>query len=143
MTDSAVAEAEQAEFVYPVTIEDAGVATKKVTVQIPESRISETLKSQFKELRGQAVLPGFRAGHAPAKLIEKRFTKEVRQDVTRTLLQESYQQAVEKNNLQVLGEPEFENAATLELPESGDLSYTFSVEVQPEFTVPRWSLSVV
>ena len=137
MTDSAVAEQEAAEFVYPVTIEDAGVATKKVTVQIPESRITETLQNQFKELRGQAVLPGFRAGHAPAKLIEKRFTKEVRQDVTRTLLQESYQQAVEKNNLQVLGEPEFEKAEEIQLPESGDLSYTFSVEVQPEFTVPE------
>ena len=141
MTESAIAttdqSAEEAEFIYPVTIEDAGVATKKVTVQIPENRIADTLKSQFKTLRSQAVLPGFRAGHAPQKLIEKRFTKDVRSDVTRTLLQESYQQAVEKNNLQVLGEPEFESGEEITLPETGDLSYTFSVEVQPEFTVPE------
>lgn len=133
----------EAEFVYPVTIEDAGVATKKVTVQIPESRISESLKTQFKELRSQANVPGFRVGHVPQKLIEKRFTKDVREQVTRTLLQESYQQAVEKNNLQVLGEPDFENADAIKLPDAGDLSYSFSVEVQPEFTIPELTELVV
>ncbi|MGN6627189.1 MAG: trigger factor [Tepidisphaeraceae bacterium] len=136
MADSAIAEQETAEFIYPVTVEDAGVATKKVTVQIPESRISESLASQFKELRGQAALPGFRPGRVPQKLLEKKFTKDVREQVTRTLLQESYQQAVEKNNLQVVGEPDFESQDELKLPESGDLSYSFSIEVQPEFTVP-------
>ena len=138
MADSATAIAEQeaTEFVYPVTVEDAGVATKKVTVHIPESRISESLTNQFKELRGQASLPGFRPGRVPQKLLEKRFTKDVRDQVTRSLLQESYQQAVEKNKLQVVGEPDFETQEEIKLPEHGDLSYSFSVEVQPDFTVP-------
>ncbi|HEY0008641.1 MAG TPA: trigger factor [Tepidisphaeraceae bacterium] len=136
MADTAIAEQEEAEFIYPVTVEDAGPATKKVTIEIPEERIKSKLTEQFKQLRGEAALPGFRPGKAPQKLIEKRFTKDVREQVQRTLLQESYQQAVEKNNLQVLGEPSFEENAKLDLPESGPMSYSFSVEVQPEFTVP-------
>lgn len=141
MADSAVAEQQQeeAEYVYPIKVEDAGPASKKVTVEIPEERIQSVLGKQFKELRSQAALPGFRPGKAPQKLIEKRFTKEVRDQVTRTLLQESYQQAVEKNKLQVLGEPAFEKEEDIKLPENGAMSYTFSVEVQPEFSLPDFT----
>ena len=139
MADTAIAETETTEtpeFIYPVTVEDAGAATKKVTVAIPETRIASAIADQFKELKGQAALPGFRPGRVPAKLIQKKFSKDVREQVTRTLLQESYQQAVEKNQLQVLGDPDFGPEAKLELPETGDFSYSFSVEVVPHFTLP-------
>jgi len=44
---------------------------------------------------------------------------------------------VEKNNLQVLGEPQFENEASVsQLPDSGGLTYTFEIEVQPDITLP-------
>ena len=106
-TGVAVAEAEDT-FQYPVTIEDAGPATKKVSVEIPEERIKTELTKQLKELRREAAIPGFRVGHAPAKLIEKKFGNDIKEQVRRTLISESYQQAVEKNNLQVLGEPQFD-----------------------------------
>ena len=53
---------------YDIKIEDAGPATKKVVVQIPKERVSDKLNEQFKELRQQAAIPGFRPGHAPQKL---------------------------------------------------------------------------
>jgi len=81
-------------------------------------------------------LPGFRIGHAPAKLIEKRFGNEIKEQVRRTLISESYEQAVEKNKLQVLGEPQFDISANIGLPEAGPLSFSFEVEVQPEINLP-------
>src|ERR1019366_5769225 len=89
-TGVAVAEGEET-FQYPVTNEDAGPATKKVSVEIPEDRIKTELTKQLKELRREANLPGFRVGHAPAKLIEKRFGAEVKEQVRRALIGESYQ----------------------------------------------------
>ena len=138
MADSAVAEAQkkEVEFVYPISVEDAGPATKKVTVEIPEARISDSIAKQFKDLKGQASLPGFRPGRVPQKLLEKKFTKAVRDDVSKTLVQESYQQAIEKSKLQVVGEPAFEQEEGIKLPESGSLTYSFSIEVQPDFTLP-------
>ena len=53
-----------------------------------------------------------------------------------SLIRESYEQAVEKNKLQVIGEPEFEIPKPIKLPEDGPLSYSFTVEVQPDFTLP-------
>ncbi|HXE52879.1 MAG TPA: trigger factor [Tepidisphaeraceae bacterium] len=136
--EAAVAEQEQ-EFEYPIRIEDAGPGTKKVSVEIPHERITSELEKQFKELRQQAAIPGFRPGHAPQKLIEKRFSSDVKEQVRRSLISESYGQAVEKNNLQVIGEPEFDNPDAIKLPEDGALSYSFTVEVQPEFTLPDLS----
>ena len=124
---------------YQIKIEDAGPATKKVTVEIPKDRVDEVLGEQFKELRQSAAIPGFRPGHAPQKLIEKRFSSDVKEQVRRTLISESYQQAVEKNSLSVIGEPEFDNAEAIQLKEDAGLSYSFQVEVQPEFTIPEVS----
>ena len=134
--DTAVAEQDEQTFDYPVTIEDAGPGAKKVSIEIPRDRIEKVMEQQFKELRQQAAIPGFRPGHAPQKLIEKRFQTDVKDQVRRQLISESYQQAVEKNNLQVIGEPEFDDPDKIQLPEEGSLTYSFQVEVQPEFTVP-------
>ncbi len=128
---------EETEFQYPTKVEDVGPATKKITIEIPQERIAAKLDAEFKELRSKAAIPGFRPGHAPRKLVEKRFNADVKDDVRRALVSESYQQALAKNSLQVLGEPEFENADAIKLPDSGPLSFTFQIEVQPNITLPE------
>jgi trigger factor len=137
-TDTAVAEqgAEEQEYTYDIKIEDAGPATKKVVVQIPKERVAEKLTEQFKEIRQQAAIPGFRPGHAPQKLVEKRFGDDVKDQVRRSLISESYSQAVEKNSLNVIGEPEFDNPEAIQLKEAEGLSYSFQIEVQPEIEIP-------
>lgn len=136
--NAAVADETEQEFQYTVKVEDAGPATKKVTVEIPPQRIAEKLAEQFKDIRKQAAIPGFRPGHAPQKLVEKRFNADVREQVRRTLVSESYEQAIEKHSLQVIGEPDFDDPDKIQLPE-GDapLSYSFQVEVQPDIKLPE------
>src|SRR5205085_5332175 len=91
-SSTAVAEQDEKEFEYPVTIEDAGPGAKKVSIEIPRDRIEKVMEQQFNELRQQAAIPGFRPGHAPQKLIEKRFQGDVKDQVRRQLISESYQQ---------------------------------------------------
>jgi trigger factor len=121
---------------YQIKVEDAGPATKKISIEIPPEVIATKLEEQFKQLRREAAVPGFRPGHAPQKLIEKRFHGDVREQVRRSLISESYGQAVEKHSLQVIGEPKFDKPDDIALPESGSLTYTFEVEVQPDITLP-------
>lgn len=127
-----------AEFEYPITIEDAGPGTKKVTVEVPRQRIEDEIKKQFGDLRKQAALPGFRVGRAPQRLIEKRFANDVRSDVRRSLISESYEQAIQKNSLQVIGEPQFDDLDAVKIPDAADapMTYSFQVEVQPDFDLP-------
>lgn len=136
MADEQAAVQEPEPVPYQIKVEDAGPATKKVSVEVPQEVIAAKLEEQFKTLRKEAAIPGFRPGHAPRKLIEKRFHGDVRDQVRRTLISESYEQAISKNSLSVIGEPHFDEADKIELPETGNLTYSFEVEVQPDINLP-------
>jgi len=130
-------ETQVAEQPYSVRIEDSGPATKKVFVEVPKEAVAEKIAAQYKDLRQGALIPGFRKGHAPQKLLEKKFSDDVKEQVRRTLISESYQQAIEKNNLKVIGEPEFENPDDIKLADDAPLTYAFSVEIQPDIKLPE------
>src|SRR5688500_15323200 len=85
-----------------INVEDAGPARKKLSIEISEELISAKLGENFDTLRDEAAIPGFRRGHAPVKLLEKRFGAEVRKDVCSQLVGEAYTSAIEKHNLRVL-----------------------------------------
>src|SRR5687767_15755410 len=131
-SNTAVAEAP-----YNIRVEDAGPATKKVHVEVPREKVAEKIAEQYKELRHEAVIPGFRKGKAPQKLIEKKFSADVKEQVRRTLISESYEQAIEQNSLQVLGEPEFDNPDAVKIEEDSPLNYSFTVEIQPNIELPE------
>ncbi|MEM8496089.1 MAG: trigger factor family protein, partial [Planctomycetota bacterium] len=73
-----------------VKVEDAGPALKRLTIELPESRIKDKIEDSFVQLSNDAVLPGFRKGRAPRRLLEKRFAESVQGDVKNQLLSESY-----------------------------------------------------
>lgn len=128
---------ETVEFEYPAKVEDSAPSTKKVTIDIPAERIAAKLNENFKDIRSKAALPGFRPGKAPQKLIEKRFGTDIRKDVRDQLVREAYQSVIQKQNLDVVGEPEFANPEGIILPESGGMSFSFEIEVRPAFELPE------
>jgi trigger factor len=117
------------------TVEDAGAARKRIKLEIPGERIQGKLKEAFGELQHDAVLPGFRRGRAPKRLIEKRFGGDIRNTVKQQVVAEAYEKAVEENKLEAIGEPEID-LSKIELPEQGNLQVTIEVEVSPEFALP-------
>ena len=118
-----------------VTIEDAGPCKKKVIIEVLEKAIKKAMDEQFDELHKESQIPGFRKGRAPRRLLEKRFGKEVSEQVKLKLLADASDSAVKDNDLQTLGEPDvdFEN---IELPAEGPLRFDFEIEVRPEFDLP-------
>ncbi len=121
-----------------VDVTDAGTLTKKITITIPSARIDAQYDAMFGELREQAQVPGFRVGRAPRRLLEKRFGKEVSQDVRNALIGESIGDALEKVDLNTVGEPDLD-LDEIEVPEAGDMEISFEIEVIPDFDVPESS----
>jgi len=119
-----------------VAVEDVGTLKKKITVTVSRERIDAKLDEMFGQLRRSAQVPGFRPGRAPRRLIEKRFGKEVAQDVRNAIIGESMGGAIEKSRLQTLGEPSID-LEEVELPEGGEMSFSFEVEVMPRFELPE------
>ncbi len=120
-----------------VSVADAGTLRKRVTVEVDRRRIDAKFDEMFGELRRSAMVPGFRKGRAPRRLIEKRFGKEVAGDVRNALVGESVGASLEAADFDPLGEPEID-LEEIELPEEGHLSFSFEVEIKPEFELPQW-----
>ncbi len=119
-----------------VTIEEAGPCKKKVIVEIPEEAIKNATDEQYESLRKEAMVPGFRKGRAPRRLLEKRFGKETTEQVKLKLLTDASDSAVKDNELQTIGEPDVDFEA-IELPAEGPLKFDFEIEVRPDFDLPQ------
>ncbi len=118
-----------------VTIEEAGPCKKKVIIEIPEEAIREATDEQYDNLGKEAIVPGFRKGRAPRRLLEKRFSKETLEQVKLKLLADAGKAAIKKKELEVLGEYDID-FEKIELPAEGSLKFDFEVEVRPEFDLP-------
>jgi trigger factor len=120
-----------------VNVQDAGPCLKKIRISIASEDIKTHFDEQYTELVHNAEVPGFRPGHAPRRLIEKKYHKEVADQVKRKLLMESLEQVGEEHSIQAISEPKFDISA-VEVPESGPMVYEFDVEVTPEFDLPNY-----
>ena len=119
-----------------VTIEEVGPCKKKVMIEVPEEAIKTATDEQYKSLQKDAVLPGFRRGRAPRRLLEKRFGKETTEQIKLQLLAEASDAAIKDNELNIFGEPDVDHE-NIELPAQGPMKFEFEVEVWPEFELPN------
>ncbi len=120
-----------------VKIDDRSACERHITVTVSRSDIDRYLDKEFSELMPAANVPGFRPGHAPRKLIENRFRKDVVGRVKGALLMDSLAQIHDDYDLSAIGEPELD-LETVEVPEKGPMTFEFDLEVRPQFDLPNW-----
>src|ERR1035438_9972546 len=60
-----------------VKIDNRSACERHITVTVSREDIDRYLNKEFSELMPAAHVPGFRPGHAPRKLVENRFRKDV------------------------------------------------------------------
>lgn len=119
-----------------ITVSDAGPCKKKVEIEIPAEVIHGKLDEKYKELRKEAVVPGFRKGRTPIRLLEKRFGTDITQQVKLELMAIASEEAIKENGIDSLRDPDIDHEK-IELPEDGPLKFEFEVEVRPEFDLPE------
>jgi trigger factor len=120
-----------------VTIDSRSACERHISVTVPRDDIERYYDKEFTELMPSAQVPGFRPGHVPRKLLEKRFRKDVTEKVKTALLMDSLAQISEEEELSAISEPEIDLEA-VEMPDDGPLTFEFDLEVRPEFELPRW-----
>jgi trigger factor len=118
-----------------VAIEQSGSCKKKIVVEIPEETVKKATDEQYETLRREVILPGFRKGRAPRRLLEKRLGKETTEQIKLKLLSDASDAAIKDNKLDILGEPDID-FEKIEMPAAGPLKFDFEVEVRPEFELP-------
>lgn len=128
---------EQPTLKIDVSVQSPQACLREVVVTVAEDEVQRYLKKAYDDLVPEAQVPGFRAGRAPRKLVEKQFKDRVHEQVKGSLVMDSLAQVTESQPFSAISEPNFDFDAVV-LPESGQFVFQFSVEVRPEFETPQW-----
>ncbi len=118
-------------------VEQRSTCERHITVTVAPEDVKRYFQEQYSELMTSAHVPGFRPGHAPRRLIEARFRKDVKEQVKSKLLMDSIAQVSEDEELAAISEPDFKLDAVV-LPDDGPLVFEFDLEVRPQFDLPQW-----
>ncbi len=109
------------------------LATLKVEVE-PE-RVSQAWSAITADFGKQVKIAGYRPGKVPRTVIEKRFKKEIRQEVEKRLLNDTTREAIQQEKLRVLG---VQSVDDVMIGEDQRMSYTATVVTQPQFELPNY-----
>lgn len=135
-------ETEKTKLDLDVQITDVGPCRKHVKVAVSRADIDRQFQDSLKEMTREAAIPGFRPGHAPRQLVERRFKKQVSGQVKSTLLMAALEQLDDEYKIDPIAPPDLDVEA-IELPDEGPMSFEVEVEVRPDFPLPTYKALVV
>ncbi len=137
-SDAQVAEPEEKkEINLSVDVKEVSACERHVTVTIPRDEIERYYTTEFDKLVPKAEVPGFRIGRAPRQLVENKFRKQVSDQVKGSLLMDSLTQIGDTQDYSAISEPDLD-FEQVNIPDEGDMTYEFDIEVGPEFDMPEW-----
>ena len=118
-----------------IKLENVTTVQKKFSITIPAGKVSQVVERKFAEAQKTAKIKGFRPGKVPINMVKQYYKEEVQQNALNSLINETYNEALKKHTLRIVGEPQIEGATEKEklfITEGKELSYVAVVEVVPE-----------
>ncbi len=106
--------------------ESIGPCQLRVTVEVPEERVQQTMRQIAKKISRDLRFPGFRKGRIPYEFIVQRYGQDLlRQDAAEEMADQVYREMLEKQDIP------FFAPGTLESVEYDPLRYVFVVPLPP------------
>ncbi len=115
-----------------VTVEELSPSKRALHVELPLDQVAATMETTLREWRRRVQLPGFRKGKVPPEIIQRRFQSDLKEEVLRELIPESYRQAVAQADLTPVSQPRVED---VHFHDGEPLRYRAVVEVKPPVEV--------
>ena len=109
---------------------------RHLQVSVPVTAVQAAEEREARRYASQVRLPGFRPGKAPATMVRKRFGGAIRQAALETLVQDAYKEVLEREKLELAGQPHIHD---LHFDEGKPLTFTLHVEVRPKLELARTS----
>ncbi len=103
-------------------------------VEVGPDRVSQTRETLVHEFLKDARIPGFRPGKAPRAVVEKRFQKQISEDLESRILNTGLQDAIREKGLRVL---HVQNVEDVRL-EDNTFSFSATVVTVPSFDLPDY-----
>ncbi|HVF71966.1 MAG TPA: trigger factor [Chthoniobacterales bacterium] len=110
-----------------------GMATLRI--ELPPDAVSKEWDSIASNYSRHARIPGYRPGKAPKQVIEKKFRKEIQEELTKTLVSRSYHEAVAEKQLRVVS---LTDVGDVEFGDDRSMRFRATVVTAPEFDLPDY-----
>lgn len=110
----------------------------KVVVEIDKPEFEQALNKAYAKCRKDIMLPGFRKGKAPRKMVESMYGATVfYEDAVNEIFPEIYTTAIVDQQLKAVGSPSVSNMDT---PDEGGVVLTIETELYPEVTLGQYKV---
>src|SRR6185503_2291256 len=115
---------------FSPTAEDNEVGPGKLQLRIEifAAKVKDAIDHKYKDLNDSMALPGFRKGHAPRNVLERKFGKALLDDLKFELMSGSFEEVKEEKKLEPVGEPELEPEKIV-VEEGKPFVYEMKIEV--------------
>ena len=111
------------------TVEDVCTVKKILHIEIPKEDVTLELDEAYKNLKKRAKIKGFRPGKAPRSVLERFYKKDVNDNVSSKLIQDSCIDAIKEAELKIVGSPIVDPP---QLIGNEPYKYDATIEINPE-----------
>lgn len=118
-----------------VDVETQPGSTSMLYIELPPEEVSKEWDAIANSFARFAKIPGYRPGKAPRSVIEKRFRKEIQEELTKKLVSKSYHEAIEQEKLRVVS---LTNVEDVKFGEDKSMRFRATVVTAPEFELPDY-----
>ncbi|MBD3380274.1 MAG: trigger factor [Candidatus Omnitrophica bacterium] len=108
---------------------------REIKVEIPRDTVDAMFDSVLTDIKSSVNIPGFRRGKAPMDIVRKNYGAEAMDKVKERLIPAAYQQALDEHSISPVSFPE---VADVNLALSGELTFTATVDTQPEVGLKKY-----
>ncbi|MFA5982588.1 MAG: trigger factor [Methylococcaceae bacterium] len=114
-----------------VSVEKTSELSRKMTVSVPEAIVQEKMAARLKTLAREVKVDGFRPGKAPQHVVKQMYGDRVRNEVAGDLIQSTYFEALQNQDLKPAGYPHIQQAED----DSEGFKYTATFEIYPDISL--------
>jgi trigger factor len=118
-----------------VEVEKQPGSVSKLHIELPPEEVAKEWDAIANSFARFAKIPGYRPGKAPRAVIDRRFRKEIQDEVTKKLVSKSYHDAVARQQLRVAS---LTNIEDIQFGEDKSMRFRATVVTAPEFELPDY-----
>ena len=117
-----------------ISVEEGERWRRTMNVIVPSGVVNSERRRLTGELAARVKLPGFRKGHVPSSVVEKRFGQSLSREALDKLIGAAYREALSQQELNPISEGEVDN---VQYEPDHDLTFSISFDVRPEIELSR------
>lgn len=118
-----------------IVVEKQPKCVATLRVEIPADKVQGQREQIVRGYASKAKIPGFRPGKAPRAVVEKRFEKDINEELHGQLVNEAFDEALKQENLKVL---DFGSPNDITSQPDGGISFATKLLLAPEFSLPEY-----